>query len=152
MTEEVHSLKLTRERYAKLPLVYACSGCSSAAQLTNQLALRLDHLEMAEMSCAVGVGAGVKPLANLARKGRALLALDGCPLHCVRHSLFRAGVEPHVHVDLSRHGVRKDLHRLPSEQEFAVVWTQVLLPAYSRLPCQGSSEANDSHLLTKAMS
>ena len=53
-----------RARYASLPLVYACSGCSSAAQLSNQMALRLDHAELAEMSCIAGVGAGVKPLAR----------------------------------------------------------------------------------------
>ena len=28
---------------AKLPLVYACSGCSSAAQMANHFALKLDR-------------------------------------------------------------------------------------------------------------
>ena len=39
-----------------LPLVYSCSGCSSAAQLANHLAVRLDRDERAEMSCIAGVG------------------------------------------------------------------------------------------------
>ena len=42
-----------------LPLVYSCSGCSSAAQMANHLALRLDRAGAAEMSCIAGVGGGV---------------------------------------------------------------------------------------------
>ena len=45
----------------KLPLVYSCSGCSSAAQMANQLAVRLDREGLAEMSCIAGVGGGVPP-------------------------------------------------------------------------------------------
>ncbi|WP_258292173.1 putative zinc-binding protein, partial [Escherichia marmotae] len=30
------------------PLVYSCSGCSSAAQMANHLALRLDRAGQAE--------------------------------------------------------------------------------------------------------
>ena len=41
-----------------LPLVYSCSGCSSAAQMANDLALRLDRAGVAEMSCIAGVGGG----------------------------------------------------------------------------------------------
>lgn len=123
------SLRAQQQRYAQLPLVYACSGCSSAAQLSNQMALRLDHAALAEMSCIAGVGAGVKPLVRTAVAGRPILALDGCPLHCVRHALARQGVQPTVHVDLSDHGVRKDLHRLPSSEEHEAVWTAVVLPA-----------------------
>ncbi|MDR7308794.1 putative zinc-binding protein [Rhodoferax saidenbachensis] len=122
-------LRAQQQRYAELPLVYACSGCSSAAQLANQMALRLDHAELAEMSCIAGVGAGVKPLARTARSGRPILALDGCPLHCVRHALAQQGVRPTVHLDLSDHGVRKDLHRLPSSAERDAVWADVVLPA-----------------------
>lgn len=128
MTDSV-SAQVLRARYARLPLVYACSGCSSAAQLSNQMALRLDHAELAEMSCIAGVGAGVKPLTRVAQSGRPILALDGCPLHCVRHALAGQGVTPTVHVDLSDHGVRKDLHRLPSAQESETMWSGVVLPA-----------------------
>ena len=42
------------------PLVYSCSGCSSAAQMANYLALQLDRQGEAEMSCIAGVGGNVK--------------------------------------------------------------------------------------------
>lgn len=93
-----------------LPLVYSCSGCSSAAQMANYLALALDRGGEAEMSCIAGVGGGVAPLVKLARSGRPVLAIDGCALACARQCLAGAGVEPAQHVLLNSMGVRKRLH------------------------------------------
>ena len=67
----------------QLPLVYSCSGCSSAAQLTNQVALQLDRRCAAEMSCIAGVGGDVPYLLKIAQSGRPIVALDGCPLVCL---------------------------------------------------------------------
>lgn len=93
-----------------LPLVYSCSGCSSAAQLANAVALRLDRDGSAEMSCIAGVGGGVAPLVKLARSGRTILAIDGCPLACARECLATQGVTPDHHLLLNEHGVRKKMH------------------------------------------
>ena len=95
---------------AALPLVYSCSGCSSAAQMANYLALALDRAGAAEMSCIAGVGGGVAPLVKLARSGRPVLAIDGCALACARQCLAQRGVAPAQHVLLSGLGVRKRLH------------------------------------------
>jgi uncharacterized metal-binding protein len=96
--------------YRSLPLVYSCSGCSSAAQLANHIALRLDREQVAEMSCIVGVGGGVESLVRTATSGRPVIALDGCELQCVRHCLQRHGVAPALHYTLSDFGVRKRYH------------------------------------------
>lgn len=93
------------------PLVYACSGASSAAQMANHIAMRLDRLGVAEMSCIAGVGGEVKSLVRAARSGRPILALDGCPLRCAARILARQAVRPTWHYDLSQHGVRKRLHQ-----------------------------------------
>ncbi|MDQ1829378.1 putative zinc-binding protein [Massilia scottii] len=95
---------------AALPLVYSCSGCSSAAQMANHLALALDRSGAAEMSCIAGVGGGVAPLVKLARSGRPVLAIDGCPLACARQCLAQQGVVPDQHVMLNEFGVRKRMH------------------------------------------
>jgi uncharacterized metal-binding protein len=95
---------------AALPLVYSCSGCSSAAQMANHLALALDRAGVAEMSCIAGVGGGVAPLVKLACSGRPVLAIDGCPLACARQCLARQGVVPDRHVMLNEFGVRKRMH------------------------------------------
>jgi len=94
----------------ELPLVYSCSGCSSAAQLANHLAVRLDRSEEAEMSCIAGVGGGVKSLVRKAREGRPILAIDGCHLRCVEKCLAQQGVSADEHVVLSDHGVKKRYH------------------------------------------
>lgn len=94
----------------KLPLVYACSGASSAAQMANHLAVKLDRLKVAEMSCIAGVGGDVKPLVRTAKSGRPIIALDGCPLQCAAHILKRHGLQADKHYDLSRMGVSKKYH------------------------------------------
>lgn len=101
---------MTARRAERLPLVYSCSGCSSAAQMANFLALKLDREGEAEMSCIAGVGGGVKTLVRTARSGRPILAVDGCALACVANCLRRVGVEPTRHVLLSARGVSKRYH------------------------------------------
>ncbi|ABI57275.1 putative zinc-binding protein [Alkalilimnicola ehrlichii MLHE-1] len=100
------------------PLVYACSGCSSVAQLANQLALRLQTAGVAEMSCIAGVGGDVAPLVKQARSGRPILALDGCQLQCVRNCLARHDVTPTWHELLTDYGIRKK-YRQPWSEEAA---------------------------------
>lgn len=92
------------------PLVYSCSGCSSAAQMANHIALDLDRRGAAEMSCIAGVGGDVPSLVKLAKSGRPVVVIDGCPLECARHCLARHGVAPDLHWQLGEHGVRKRYH------------------------------------------
>lgn len=96
---------------SKRPLVYSCSGASSAAQMANHLAVRLDRLGVADMSCIAGVGGDVPPLVRTARSGRPIIALDGCPLQCVARILQRQGLKADRHHVLSDLGVEKHPHR-----------------------------------------
>ncbi len=100
----------SRERDKALPLVYSCSGCSSAAQMANHVALQLDRRGVAEMSCIAGVGGDVPALVRLAASGRTIMAVDGCPVACARRCLARHGVAPELHLELGALGVRKRLH------------------------------------------
>lgn len=92
---------------SKLPLVYSCSGCSSAAQMANYVAIQLDRRNIAEMSCIAGVGGGVPKLVKVAKSGRPIIGIDGCALACVKHSLARHGVEPVAWHELSKYEVAK---------------------------------------------
>jgi len=96
--------------YDELPLVYSCSGCSSAAQMANDLAVDLDRERVAEMSCIAGVVGDVGPLVNTATADRPTLVIDGCPLECARKSLERHDVTPDRHVNLAERGVPKGYH------------------------------------------
>jgi uncharacterized metal-binding protein len=90
-------------------LAYSCSGCSSAAQMANYLAVQLDRQGICEMSCIAGVGGDVKALVNLASSGRPILAIDGCALQCARACLERHNLSLDRHIILSQKGVKKQM-------------------------------------------
>lgn len=94
----------------KLPIIYSCSGCSSAAQMANALAVRMDREGLAEMSCIVGVGGDVSPLVKTAKSGRPLWVIDGCPLTCSKHCLARHDLKADHHFVLSKMDVPKRIH------------------------------------------
>lgn len=91
-------------------LVYSCSGCSSAAQLANRVAVKMDRESFAEMSCIAGVGGDVKPLVKTAKSGRDIIAIDGCPLECVKNTLARHNIQATHHFRLHEYGVKKIQH------------------------------------------
>lgn len=100
---------MTVDRKA-LPIVYSCSGCSSAAQMANHVALQLDRRGAAEMSCIAGVGGDVPSLLKVAGSGRPIVVIDGCPLRCAQKCLERHGIAPDQHVQLAECGVKKRFH------------------------------------------
>ncbi len=111
---------------SKLPLVYSCSGASSAAQMANHIAVKLDRLKVAEMSCIAGVGGDVKPLVQTAKSGRPIIALDGCPLRCTAKILARHGLRADKHYDLSELNVKKRKHEDFDPAAAARVLRQIL--------------------------
>lgn len=96
--------------YEDLPLVYSCSGCSSAAQMANDLTVRLDGERLAEMSCLAGVGGDVGPLVDTATSGRETIVIDGSPLECTRTCLAAHDDSPDHHVNLAERGDAKESH------------------------------------------
>lgn len=114
---------------SKLPLVYSCSGCSSAAQMANQLAIRLDREGLAEMSCIAGVGGGVPGLVKTAQSGRPVLAIDGCPMACVRSCLSLVKVQANQHILLSDFHVRKQKHADFSLDQYELIFQTEVRPA-----------------------
>lgn len=110
---------------ASRPLVYSCSGCSSAAQLANQVALQLDRRGVAEMSCIAGIGGDVPHLLKTMRSGRPIIALDGCPLVCVASTLARHGIAADRHYQLQQYGVKKRPHEDFDPEQAATVLQQV---------------------------
>ena len=108
------------------PRVYSCSGCSSAAQMSNYLAVALDRRGYAEMSCIAGVGGDVKSLVRKAKGAERIIAIDGCALHCVRHCLARHDLTPEVHYTLSDFGVRKRYHDDFDSEEAERLLTEII--------------------------
>lgn len=90
------------------PLVFACSGCSFAGKLADDMARHLDLSGDAEMSCLAGIGAK-RPgfLAKL--HSREVWVIDGCPIECGRGVFEQAGQGGAItrHIRLHEHGVKK---------------------------------------------
>ena len=112
-------------RNPDLPLVYSCSGCSSAAQTANQVALKLDRLGVAEMSCIAGVGGDVPQLLKIAKSGRPIVGIDGCVLACVKSSLARHDIAPRWYLQLHEYGVKKRYHSDFDPEQVEAVTRQI---------------------------
>ena len=107
------------------PLVYSCSGCSSAAQMANYLALQLDKKDIAEMSCIAGVGGNVKKLVRTALSGRKIIAIDGCPLACSKACLDNHAISPDIHIQLTDYGIKKQNHVDFDRNEAKVIFNKI---------------------------
>lgn len=123
------SVKIKSQHYLNLPLVYSCSGCSSAAQAANYIALKLDRIGKAEMSCIAGVGGNVPHLVNIAKSGRPIIAIDGCPLACVKHCLAERGLSPDFHLLLHEHGIKKHYHAEFEQEQADLIASDLSLKA-----------------------
>ncbi|MBI3463977.1 MAG: putative zinc-binding protein [Planctomycetes bacterium] len=91
----------------KLPMVFACSGCSHAGQLANRMALELDRWGIAQMSCLAGVGAAKQQFLQQLR-GREVWIIDGCPIECSLGVFAQVHQHVDVHIRLHELGVRKN--------------------------------------------
>ena len=104
----------------KRVVIYACSGCSDAGELADRTARALSQNNVGEMSCLAGIGGRVKPLMSKAQKAGHIVAIDGCPLNCSRHTLEQAGFSSVHHLELHRLGFRKG-HCPPTEERLAIL-------------------------------
>lgn len=74
------------------------------------MAVQLDRMGVAQMSCIAGVGGNVKKLVRTALSGRKIIAIDGCPLACSKACLGNHAISPDVHIQLTDYGVKKQNH------------------------------------------
>ncbi len=91
------------------PLIYACSGCSNAGQMSNWIAVHIDRLGGAEMSCMTGVGGGALALVNKART-RKKIVIEGCKLSCASACLRQQNLEAEMTLNLQDWGVIRREH------------------------------------------
>jgi len=90
------------------PLVFACSGCSFAGKLADDLARHLDRHGDAEMSCLAGIGAH-RPSFLAKLRNRQVWLVDGCPIECAKGVFDQAGQASSVthHIRLHELGIKK---------------------------------------------
>lgn len=107
------------------PVVFACSGCSPAGQLANQLALELDRRGIAEMSCLAGLGAE-KPLFMKLAARRPVWIIDGCPIECGEGVSAKVDRPMVLHLRLHDLGIKKKEGLLDTmTMDDLVTWVEI---------------------------
>lgn len=88
-------------------LIFPCSGSADVGEIADHAARKLNAEGVGKMSCLAGIGGRVKNLMEVAQAAQVILAIDGCPLHCARNTLEKAGFAKFTHICLSDLGMAK---------------------------------------------
>ena len=88
-------------------LIFACSGASDVGEIADHAARQLRDQGVGKMYCLAGVGGKVSGIVKTTEAAGKILAIDGCPLDCAKHSLEQAGIQRFEHVRLPDLGLAK---------------------------------------------
>lgn len=88
-------------------LTFACSGAADVGAIADQAARKLTREGNGRMFCLAGIGGRVGGIMATTKASEKILAIDGCPLNCVKASLERAGFSDFAHLQLADIGMEK---------------------------------------------
>lgn len=88
-------------------LIFACSGAADVGAIADQAARQLSKEGVGKMFCVVGIGGRVSGIMKTTESADKILAIDGCPLNCVKNSLELAGFKNYQHLQLADLGMEK---------------------------------------------
>jgi uncharacterized metal-binding protein len=74
------------------------------------------------MFCLAGIGGRISGITKTTESAEKILAIDGCPLNCVRNCLEQAGFNKFMHLQLADLGLEKG--RSPATEENIIKLTQ----------------------------
>ncbi len=87
-------------------LIYSCSGAADVGELADRAVRALRKEGVAQGSCIAGVGAGLSGYVQSAKGADLAIAVDGCPVACVKKNLEKIGVVP-LAINLAELGFKK---------------------------------------------
>ncbi len=102
-------------------LIFACSGAADVGAVADQAARQLTREGAGKMFCLAGIGGRVEGILNTTRAAGTILAIDGCPVDCVKHCLEQAGIQEFKHLQLASLGLEKGKSPLSDEAVEKVV-------------------------------
>lgn len=88
-------------------LIFACSGAADVGAIADRAARKLTLQGTGKMFCLAGVGGRVPGIMKTTQGAEQVLAIDGCPLNCVRNCLEQAGITGFSHLQLAGIGMEK---------------------------------------------
>ena len=72
-------------------LIFACSGAADVGEIADRAARKLTRDGKGRMFCTAGLGGRISGILKTTEAAEGVLAIDGCPLNCVKSSLEQAG-------------------------------------------------------------
>lgn len=88
-------------------LIFACSGAADVGAVADQAARKLTREGQGKMFCLAGIGGRVEGIMKTTAAAEAILAIDGCPLNCVKACLENAGFTNFKHLQMADLGLAK---------------------------------------------
>lgn len=88
-------------------LIFSCSGAADVGEVADHAARKLRDDGVGMMFCLAGVGGRVSGIMKTTEAADAILAIDGCPLNCVKNCLEQAGFAEFEHLQLADLGLAK---------------------------------------------
>lgn len=88
-------------------LIFACSGAADVGEIADRATRKMAKEGVGKMFCTVGIGGRVSGIMKATEAVSEILAIDGCPLDCVKNSLEQAGFENFKHLQLADIGLEK---------------------------------------------
>ncbi len=88
-------------------LIFACSGAADVGAVADQAARELTSRGSGKMYCLAGIGGSVPGILKTTVEAEKILAIDGCPLDCVRLCLEEAGFTDFEHMKVTDLGLEK---------------------------------------------
>ncbi len=88
-------------------LIFACSGAADVGEIADKAARKLTRDGKGRMFCTAGLGGRISGILKTTEAAEGVLAIDGCPLNCVKSSLEQAGFTAFKHLQLADLGLEK---------------------------------------------
>ena len=88
-------------------LVFSCSGAADVGAIADQAVRKMAKEGTGKMFCMAGIGGRVGGIIKTTESADRILAIDGCPLNCVKSSLELAGFNTFDHLQLADLGMEK---------------------------------------------
>ena len=96
-------------------LVFACSGAADVGEIADRAARKITQEGAGKMFCLAGIGGRIPGIMKATQAASHILAIDGCPLNCVKAGLNLAGVQNFHHLQLA--DIRMEKGKTPPTQE-----------------------------------